>query len=167
MESDTAPSVIERLLTPRELAWLVTGVHEAGHMVAAFEGGLEVDYTEIHQGWFTNSTDGVVWYKEQEFEDEKRLPRLISCFSGSVAHERFLVEYGVSSSEAARDARDSSDFDMENLRYFLQGTNYSRNYVRSLSEQLVDRCWPRIVLLGTIICEKKRLSAAQAERVAG
>lgn len=167
-------SVLEQLLPERELAWLVVGVHEAGHMIAAFDGGLEVDYTEIHQGWFTSTVEGVVWYKPgQEFTHEDLLPRLTSCLAGGVAHERFLIEYGIRASAASREARESSDFDLMNFAYMarelegVKGENYSREHVRSRAQEVVDRRWHSIVLLGTVICEKKRLSAAQAERVAG
>lgn len=170
----TAPSALEQRLSERELAWLVVGVHEAGHMVAAFEGGLEVDYAEIHQGWFTNMTEGVVWYKpDQDFSEENLLPRLVSCLAGGVAHERFLVEYGIRASAASREARDSSEFDLMNFAYMsrelegVKGEGYSFNRVRSLAEQLVSRRWPSIIVLGSLICEKKKLSAAQAERAVG
>lgn len=168
------PSVLEQRLSENELAWLVVGVHEAGHMVAAFDGDLEVDYSEIHQSWWSGSTEGVVWYKsDQDFSDENLLPRLVSCLAGGVAHERFLIEYGISRSSASREAREGSEFDLMNFAFMsrelegVRGEDYSFGRVHSLAEQLVNRRWPTIILLGSVLCEKKRLSAAQAERVVG
>lgn len=170
----TAPSALEQSLSERELAWLVVGVHEAGHMVAAFEGDLEVDYAEIHQGWFASSTEGSVWYgRKQEFTGENLLPRLVSCLAGEVAHERFLIEYGIRSTTASREAREGSEFDRANFEFMRReldgedGEDYSFGRVRSLAERLVDRRWSTIILLGSVLCEKKRLTAAQAERVVG
>lgn len=168
------PSVLEQRLSERELAWLVTGVHEAGHMIAALVGGLDVDYAEIHQGWFTSTTEGSVWYKRgQDFSDENLLPRLISCLAGEVAHERFLVEYGIRAAAASREARESSEFDRMNFAYMsrelegLKGVDYSFHHVRRLAEALVAKHWQRILILGSLICEKKKLTAAQAERAVG
>jgi hypothetical protein len=165
MSSPVMPGSLEQSLTVQELEWLVVGVHEAGHVYLAKHAGLEVSSVSMNRSWFFGDVSALIYYRRQTIDDDQTRGLVVACYGGKVAEERFLVEYGISARSAASRAEQHCGTDMELARRCSEDMPWSQEECRAAAVRLVDQYWPRIILLGALICENGRLSRAEASRV--